>query len=61
MPPSAPGAPPLTFTPTEATVVTAGALGKMTFHWRLDGGPEQPSTGEQVVPEQTQPNVPKPL
>jgi hypothetical protein len=51
VPPSAPGAPPLSFTPTEATVVAAGALGKMTFHFRLDGGPEQPSTGEQPVPE----------
>jgi hypothetical protein len=26
--------------------VAAGALGKMQFRWRLDGGPETPSTAE---------------
>ena len=36
------------FTPTEATLIAAGALGQMKFHWRLDGGPEQPSEGEPV-------------
>lgn len=59
-----PGPPPggqqLTFTPTEATVVIAGALGKMTFHYRLDGGPEQPSLGEQPVPENKRSESPKP-
>ena len=34
------------FIPNEAHLVVAGALGKMTFNWRLDGGPELPSLGE---------------
>jgi hypothetical protein len=34
------------FIPAEAHVVVASALGRMTFNWRLDGGPERPSTGE---------------
>jgi hypothetical protein len=33
------------FTPVEASLVIAGAIGTMRFHWRLDGGPEQPSEG----------------
>ncbi|HUJ26307.1 MAG TPA: hypothetical protein VLW85_09830 [Myxococcales bacterium] len=37
--------PPASFTPTEAQLIAAGALGKMVFHWRLDGGPEKPSAG----------------
>jgi hypothetical protein len=34
------------FIPSEAHVVVAGALGKLTFNWRLDGGTETPSLGE---------------
>ena len=34
------------FIPSETHVVIAGALGKMTFNWRLDGEPEPPSRGE---------------
>ena len=30
------------FTPVEAHLTAAGALGKMVFRWRLDGGPELP-------------------
>jgi len=30
------------FTPVEAQLTAAGALGKMLFRWRLDGGPELP-------------------
>lgn len=37
---------PKDFTPTEATLVVAGALGKMKFHWSLDGGPEEPTQAE---------------
>jgi hypothetical protein len=48
------------FNPTEATVIIASALGKMSFHFRLDGGPEQPSVGEQPVPELKRPESPKP-
>jgi hypothetical protein len=33
------------FIPAEVHLVIAGALGRMTFNWRLDGGPEQPSEG----------------
>ena len=45
--------PPQTFTPTEAQLIAAGALGKMQFRWRLDGGPERPSsadTGQEQKP-----------
>ncbi len=35
----------------EATLVAAGALGQMKFHWRLDGGVEQPSEGLPVEPK----------
>ena len=34
------------FIPAEAHLVIAGALGKMSFNWRLDGGPELPSEGK---------------
>ena len=34
------------FIPAEVHVVVAGALGKLSFNWRLDGAPEPPSTGE---------------
>jgi hypothetical protein len=34
------------FIPAEAHMVVAGAPGKMTFNWRLDGGQERASTGE---------------
>lgn len=37
--------------PTEAMLIAAGAVGKMTFSWRLDGGPEQPSLGQPAEPE----------
>jgi len=45
------------FTPVEAQVICAGALGKMLFRWRLDGGPETPSSAE---PGQEQGPVPSP-
>jgi hypothetical protein len=44
-PPGAPGAPPVTFTFNEVTTKISSALGHMVFHWRLDGGPEEPSLG----------------
>jgi hypothetical protein len=59
-PEAAPGGQRVSFTPTEATVIIAGALGKMTFHYRLDGGPEQPSLGEQPMPDLKRPESPKP-
>jgi len=34
------------FTPVEAQLIAAGALGKMLFRWRLDGGPELPPSAE---------------
>ena len=34
------------FTPVEAVVTAAGALGKMRFRWRLDGGAETPAEAE---------------
>ncbi len=40
------------FTPSEANLVVAGALARLAFHWRLDGKPEPPSTGE--APEEKQ-------
>ena len=47
------------FIPSEVHLVVAGALGKMTFNWRLDGGPEQPS--EAVGGPQEKPaTTPKP-
>jgi hypothetical protein len=58
-PPAGPGGTQVSFTPTEATVIIAGALGKMTFHYRLDGGPEQPSVGEQPMPELQRPETPQ--
>ena len=39
------------FTPVDASLVAAGALGKMVFHWRLDGGPEEPSSAEAGPPK----------
>jgi hypothetical protein len=46
--PQSPGARPAAerFTPTEAQFIAAGALGKMLFRWRLDGGPETPPSAE---------------
>jgi hypothetical protein len=41
-----------TFAPTEAQFIAAGALGKMWFHWRLDGGPEPPP-GTDPGPQQS--------
>jgi len=50
---------PQSFTPTEAQLVVAGALGKMQFRWRLDGGPETPPSAE-TGPEQKPVTTPKP-
>jgi hypothetical protein len=47
------------FTPTEAQLIAASALGKMLFRWRLDGGPEAPSTAEEGS-EQKPVTTPKP-
>jgi hypothetical protein len=54
-----PGEMPIQFSLTEASVVIAGALGKMDFHWRLDGGPETPSTGTQPAPMEHKHESPK--
>ena len=56
---AAAASPPQTFTPTEAQLVAAGALGKMQFRWRLDGGPERPSSAE-TGQEQKPVTSPKP-
>ncbi len=53
-----PGAPP-SFTPAETQLIVAGALGKMQFRWRLDGGPESPPSA-QPGPEQKPATTPKP-
>jgi hypothetical protein len=45
--------------PAEAQLIAAGALGKMVFHWRLDGGPEAPPTAEPTPPQGPAP-TPKP-
>ena len=58
-PRQSPGSTPISFTPTEAQLVIAGALGQMKFHWRLDGGPEEPSTGTAPA-ELKAPGTPKP-
>lgn len=47
------------FIPDEVHMVVAGAPGRMTFNWRLDGGPEPPSLGE-GGPEQKPSPTPKP-
>jgi hypothetical protein len=55
VPPSAPAAakPALErFTPVEAVLTAAGALGKMRFRWRLDGGPETPPEADPGLQEQ---------
>jgi hypothetical protein len=39
------------FTPAQADLLVAGSQGKMNFHWRYDGAPEPPSTGEGFPPE----------
>jgi hypothetical protein len=52
---AAPGPPPA-FVPTEAELVVAGALGKMRFHWRLDGGPETPSSADSGQEQKTPPS-----
>jgi hypothetical protein len=46
------------FIPSEAHLVVAGALGKLTFNGRLDGGPEMPSSG--VGGPERKPAEPKP-
>jgi len=56
---AAAASPPQTFTPTEAQLVAAGALGKMQFRWRLDGGAETPSSAEPGQ-EQKPVTTPKP-
>jgi hypothetical protein len=45
-PPASPGKAAQPFAPVEAQVIAAGALGKMQFRWRLDGGPEIPPSAE---------------
>jgi hypothetical protein len=42
----------------EAQFIAAGALGKMLFRWRLDGGPELPPSAE-PGPEQRPATTPK--
>ena len=46
------------FAPVEAQLIAAGALGKMMFRWRLDGGPESPPSAE-PGPEQRPATTPK--
>jgi len=46
------------FAPVEAQFIAAGALGKMLFRWRLDGGPELPPSAE-PGPEQRPATTPK--
>jgi hypothetical protein len=61
LPPSTPAAakPALEqFTPAEAVLTAAGALGKMRFRWRLDGGPETPPEADPELQEQPN-NTPK--
>lgn len=50
---------PASFTPVEAQLIAAGALGKMQFRWRLDGGPEMAPSAE-PGPEQKPATTPKP-
>lgn len=50
---------PASFTPVEAQLIAAGALGKMQFSWRLDGGPEMAPSAE-PGPEQKPVTTPKP-
>jgi len=45
-PPPGTPQPAQSFTPVEVQLIAAGALGKMSFRWRLDGGPETPSSAE---------------
>lgn len=47
------------FAPVDAQLIAAGALGKMRFHWRLDGGPEEPPSAEAGPPKNPAP-TPKP-
>ena len=47
------------FIPAEVHLVVAGALGRLSFNWRLDGAPEALSTGE-AGPEQKPATTPKP-
>jgi hypothetical protein len=56
---SAAASPAQSFTPTEATLIAAGAVGKMQFRWRLDGGPETPPSAE-AGQEQKPVTTPKP-
>jgi hypothetical protein len=57
---AAAASPPQTFAvATEAQLIAAGALGKMVFHWRLDGGAETPSSAGPGQ-EQKPPTSPKP-
>ncbi|HYY51458.1 MAG TPA: hypothetical protein VE755_01240 [Myxococcales bacterium] len=56
---AAAASPPPSFTATEAQLVVAGALGKMQFRWRLDGGPEAASSAEPGQ-EQKPVTTPKP-
>jgi len=47
-----------TYIATEVQFIAAGALGKMVFGWRVDGGPEAPPSAE-PGPEQKPPPSPK--
>jgi hypothetical protein len=58
-PPGVAASPQSAFTPVDAQLVAAGALGKMQFHWRLDGGPEEPASAEAGPPKNAAP-TPKP-
>lgn len=55
---SGPGAPE-PFHPVEAQLIAAGAVGKMQFRWRLDGGPEKEPSAE-AGPEDKPATTPKP-
>jgi hypothetical protein len=57
--PVPPAGAPASFTPVGAQLIAAGALGKMQFRWRLDGGPETPPSAE-PGPEQKPATTPKP-
>ena len=45
------------FIPSETHLVVAGALGKMTFNWRLDGDPDRPLRSEGGPEERPTPSA----
>ncbi|MGZ6125211.1 MAG: hypothetical protein ACXWLR_09650 [Myxococcales bacterium] len=57
--PTPPSGAPDSFTPVEAQLIAAGALGKMLFRWRMDGGAETAPSAE-PGPEQQPAATPKP-